>query len=117
MDEKAKRVSQELLQRYKIYPYFPFDIQASALPSENKATPEWELELRPDLLARSKESILSILNTGSVKDLLALHRIGKKKAQLIVGWKELYGPFEKVSGLRAELFIIWEMWLLMRRAC
>ncbi|XP_020654651.3 kinesin-like protein KIF22 [Pogona vitticeps] len=73
--------------------------KASALPSENKATPEWELELRPDLLARSKESILSILNTGSVKDLLALHRIGKKKAQLIVGWKELYGPFEKIEDL------------------
>ncbi|KAJ7314068.1 hypothetical protein JRQ81_005992 [Phrynocephalus forsythii] len=73
--------------------------KGSVLGSENEAPPEWELELRPDLLARSKENILSVLNTGSVKDLLALHRIGKKKAQLIVGWKELYGPFEKIEDL------------------
>lgn len=74
--------------------------KASGPRSENEAPSEWEMELRPDLLARSKENILSILNNGSVKDLLALHRIGKKKAQLIVSWKELYGPFEKVEDLK-----------------
>ncbi|KAH0626401.1 hypothetical protein JD844_001362 [Phrynosoma platyrhinos] len=67
--------------------------------SENEAPPEWEIEVRPDLLARSKENILALLNTGSMKDLMALHCIGKKKAQFIIGWRELYGSFEKVSGL------------------
>ncbi|XP_007424397.1 kinesin-like protein KIF22 [Python bivittatus] len=73
--------------------------KTSAFDSENKAPPEWEVEVRPDLLARSKTNILSLLNSGSVKDLMALHRIGKKKAQLIVSWRDLYGSFEKVQDL------------------
>ncbi|XP_061446627.1 kinesin-like protein KIF22 isoform X2 [Rhineura floridana] len=73
--------------------------KASALDSENEAPPEWEVEVRPDLLARSKGNILALLNTGCVKDLMALHRIGKKKAQLIVAWRHKHGSFEKVEDL------------------
>ncbi|XP_063157402.1 kinesin-like protein KIF22 isoform X2 [Candoia aspera] len=73
--------------------------KTSALDSENKAPPEWEVEVRPDLLAHSKANILSLLNSGSVKDLMALHCIGKKKAQLIVSWRDLHGSFEKVQDL------------------
>ncbi|XP_053121164.1 kinesin-like protein KIF22 isoform X2 [Hemicordylus capensis] len=67
--------------------------------SENKAPPEWEVTMRPDLLTRSKGNILALLNTGSEKDLMNLHRIGKKTAQLIVAWRDLHGLFKKVEDL------------------
>ncbi|XP_062993847.1 kinesin-like protein KIF22 [Elgaria multicarinata webbii] len=73
--------------------------KATSLNSENEAPPEWEVEVRPDLLTRSKENILALLNSGSVKDLMALRRIGKKKAQLIVAWRNLYGSFKEVEDL------------------
>uniref|UniRef100_A0A8D2KUC7 Kinesin-like protein n=1 Tax=Varanus komodoensis TaxID=61221 RepID=A0A8D2KUC7_VARKO len=76
-----------------------FVLQTSAPDPENEAPPEWEVEVRPDLLNRSKDNILAILNTGSVKDLMALRQIGKKKAQLILGWRDLYGSFEKVEDI------------------
>uniref|UniRef100_A0A670JD83 Kinesin family member 22 n=1 Tax=Podarcis muralis TaxID=64176 RepID=A0A670JD83_PODMU len=55
--------------------------------------------LQPELMARTKENILAILNTGSVKDLMALHQIGKKKANRIVAWRGEHGSFEKVEDL------------------
>ncbi|XP_077170691.1 kinesin-like protein KIF22 isoform X2 [Paroedura picta] len=73
--------------------------KTSILDSENKAPTKWEMALRPDLLARGKENILALLNTGSEKDLTALHQIGKKKARLIVAWRDLHGLFEKVEDL------------------
>ncbi|XP_066484568.1 kinesin-like protein KIF22 isoform X1 [Tiliqua scincoides] len=72
----------------------------TASPSaENEAPLEWEVAVRPDLLARSKENILALLNTGSVKALMGLHQIGKKKAQLIVDWRCHHGSFKKVEDL------------------
>ncbi|KAK9395421.1 kinesin-like KIF22 [Crotalus adamanteus] len=67
--------------------------------SENKAPLEFEMKIHPDQLAHSKANILSLMNSGSVKDLMGLHFIGKKKAQLIVSWRENYGFFEKVQDL------------------
>ncbi|XP_015275063.1 PREDICTED: kinesin-like protein KIF22 isoform X1 [Gekko japonicus] len=71
--------------------------KTSVSSCENEAPTEWEMALRPDLLARAKENILALLNTGSEKDLMALHRIGKKKALLIVAWRDLHGSFKKVE--------------------
>ncbi|XP_033025258.1 kinesin-like protein KIF22 [Lacerta agilis] len=71
----------------------------SAPGSENKVPSEWEMVVRPDLMARTKENILAVLNTGSVKDLMALHQIGKKKAHRIVAWRGEHGSFEKVEDL------------------
>uniref|UniRef100_A0A8C5WW43 Kinesin-like protein n=1 Tax=Laticauda laticaudata TaxID=8630 RepID=A0A8C5WW43_LATLA len=67
--------------------------------SENKAPSKWEVEIHPDQLAHSKIKILSLMNSGSVKDLMDLHLIGKKKAELIVSWRENYGSFQKVQDL------------------
>ncbi|XP_029140741.1 kinesin-like protein KIF22, partial [Protobothrops mucrosquamatus] len=67
--------------------------------SENKAPLEFQMKIHPDQLAHSKANILSLMNSGSVKDLMGLHLIGKKKAQLIVSWRENYGFFEKVQDL------------------
>uniref|UniRef100_A0A452GQK4 Kinesin-like protein n=1 Tax=Gopherus agassizii TaxID=38772 RepID=A0A452GQK4_9SAUR len=74
--------------------------------AENRA-PAWELLLRPDLLARSRENLLALLNQGSAKELRALHRIGEKRARLILAWRQLYGPFSQVpppSGRTSGLF-------------
>nr|XP_020862474.1 kinesin-like protein KIF22 isoform X2 [Phascolarctos cinereus] len=57
------------------------------------------LQVPPDLLAESRRRILGLLNTGSAKELRRLQRIGEKKAQLIVGWRELHGPFAEVEDL------------------
>ncbi|XP_060137657.1 kinesin-like protein KIF22 isoform X3 [Zootoca vivipara] len=71
----------------------------SAPGSENKVPSKWEMVVRPDLMARTKENILAVLNTGSVKDLMALHQIGKKKAHRIMAWRGEHGSFEKVEDL------------------
>lgn len=73
--------------------------KAASPNAENEAPLEWEVAVRPDLLVRSKENILALLNTGSVKALMGLHQIGKKKAQLIVDWRNQYGTFKKVEDL------------------
>ncbi|XP_007499480.1 kinesin-like protein KIF22 [Monodelphis domestica] len=57
------------------------------------------LQVPPDLLTESRRKILGLLNTGSAKELRRLQRIGEKKAQLIVGWRELHGPFAEVEDL------------------
>lgn len=72
-----------------------FVLQIQDFDSENKAPSEWEVEIHPDQLAHSKAKILSLLNSGSVKDLRGLHLIGKKKAELIVSWRENYGFFSE----------------------
>ncbi|XP_032090586.1 kinesin-like protein KIF22 isoform X1 [Thamnophis elegans] len=66
------------------------------LDSENKAPSECEEEINQDL---AKTKLLSLLNSGSMKDLMGLHYIGKKKAELIVNWRENYGSFQKVQDL------------------
>lgn len=65
---------------------------------EEKAEDCWELQINPGLLAQGRQRILHLLNEGSARDLRSLQRIGQKKAQLIVGWRELHGPFSQVRG-------------------
>lgn len=67
--------------------------------SEEKAEDCWELQISPELLALGRKKILDLLNEGSARDLRSLQRIGQKKAQLIVGWRELHGPFSQVEDL------------------
>ncbi|XP_069591087.1 kinesin-like protein KIF22 isoform X1 [Ranitomeya imitator] len=64
---------------------------------ENK--PSWEMKMRTDLLQNGREQILNLLNTGSIRELKSLQKIGDKKAKLIVGWRELNGPFTNVEDL------------------
>ncbi|CAD7674911.1 unnamed protein product [Nyctereutes procyonoides] len=66
---------------------------------EEKAGDCWELQISPELLAHGRQKILDLLNEGSAWDLRSLQRIGQKKAQLIVGWRELHGPFSQVEDL------------------
>ncbi|KAM4698308.1 kinesin-like protein KIF22 [Rhinophrynus dorsalis] len=61
--------------------------------------PGWEVNMRSDLLESGREKILNLLNTGSVKELKSLQKIGDKKAKLIVGWREVNGPFKNVEDL------------------
>nr|2EDU_A Chain A, Kinesin-like protein KIF22 [Homo sapiens] len=67
--------------------------------SGEKAEDCWELQISPELLAHGRQKILDLLNEGSARDLRSLQRIGPKKAQLIVGWRELHGPFSQVEDL------------------
>ncbi|KAG8513642.1 Kinesin-like protein KIF22 [Galemys pyrenaicus] len=70
-----------------------------ASESEEKSEDCWELQISPELLAHGRKKILDLLNEGSARDLRSLQRIGQKKAQLIVGWRELHGPFSQVEDL------------------
>uniref|UniRef100_A0A3Q2E8H9 Kinesin-like protein n=1 Tax=Cyprinodon variegatus TaxID=28743 RepID=A0A3Q2E8H9_CYPVA len=56
-------------------------------------------QLDESVLDQSKEKILHILNTGCLKDLKGLQQIGDKKAKLILGWREINGPFIKLEDL------------------
>ncbi|XP_075035041.1 kinesin-like protein KIF22 isoform X2 [Mixophyes fleayi] len=51
--------------------------------------PSWEATMRTELLQSGREKILNLLNSGSVKELKSLQKIGDKKAKLIVGWREV----------------------------
>lgn len=68
--------------------------------SETKEKTEdcWVLQISPELLDHGRQKILDLLNEGSARDLRSLQRIGQKKAQLIVGWRELHGPFSQVMA-------------------
>ncbi|XP_074854490.1 kinesin-like protein KIF22 isoform X2 [Carettochelys insculpta] len=69
-------------------------------PGAENEVPPWELTLRPDLLAQGRANLLALLNEGSAKELRALHRIGEKKARLILAWRRLHGPFAQVEDLQ-----------------
>lgn len=66
---------------------------------ENLMQHGWESQLDRSLLNQSRQKILQILNTGSLKDLKALQQIGDKKAKLILGWREFHGHFTKLEDL------------------
>ncbi|XP_053551285.1 kinesin-like protein KIF22 [Bombina bombina] len=68
--------------------------------SDNRENePSWDVNLRPDLMESGREKILNLLNCGTVKELKSLQKIGDKKAKLIVGWREVNGPFKQVEDL------------------
>ncbi|KAM9336005.1 kinesin-like protein KIF22 [Symphorus nematophorus] len=66
---------------------------------ENIMENGWESQLDTSVLEQSRQKILQILNTGSLKDLKGLQQIGDKKAKLILGWREIHGHFTKVEDL------------------
>ncbi|XP_061666112.1 kinesin-like protein KIF22 [Syngnathoides biaculeatus] len=67
---------------------------------ENKVMNDWESQLDKSVLEQSRQKILQILNTGSLKELKSLQQIGDKKAKLILGWRELRGVFSKLEDVR-----------------
>uniref|UniRef100_H3CM21 Kinesin-like protein n=1 Tax=Tetraodon nigroviridis TaxID=99883 RepID=H3CM21_TETNG len=67
--------------------------------SDQKAETEWESQLDTSILEQSRDKILQVLNAGSFKDLKGLQQIGDKKAKLILGWREINGPFTKLEDL------------------
>lgn len=69
------------------------------LESPDASEPEVRAEDCWELLAHGLQKILDLLNEGSARDLRSLQRIGPKKAQLIVCWRELHGPFGQVEDL------------------
>ncbi|XP_077482008.1 kinesin-like protein KIF22 [Stigmatopora argus] len=74
---------------------------AALLPDgkENQMVNGWESQLDRKLLEQSRQKILHILNTGSIKELKSLQQIGVKKAELIMGWREVRGAFAKLEDL------------------
>uniref|UniRef100_A0A8C5WHZ3 Kinesin-like protein n=1 Tax=Leptobrachium leishanense TaxID=445787 RepID=A0A8C5WHZ3_9ANUR len=72
-------------------------VRSKCSGQENK--PGWEVNIRTDLMQNGREKILNLLNTGSVKELKSLQKIGDKKAKLIMGWREINGPFKAVEDL------------------
>lgn len=71
----------------------------SQLPDgkENIMKDGWESQLDTSVLEQSRQKILQVLNSGSLKELKGLQQIGDKKAKLILGWREIHGHFTKVS--------------------
>nr|XP_014353463.1 PREDICTED: kinesin-like protein KIF22 [Latimeria chalumnae] len=72
--------------------------KAESVSDEEKEV-SWEIKLDAELLQKHRASILQVLNSGSLKDLKCLQRIGDKKAKLIIGWREVNGPFSQVEDL------------------
>lgn len=70
---------------------------------ENIQERGWESHLNTSVLEHSRQTILRVLNTGSLKDLKGLQQIGVKKAKLILGWREINGHFAKVGGENLNL--------------
>lgn len=66
---------------------------------ENMLETGWESQLDTSVLEQSREKILQVLNSGSLKELKSLQQIGDKKAKLILGWRELHGDFTKLEDL------------------
>ncbi|XP_043531080.1 kinesin-like protein KIF22 [Chiloscyllium plagiosum] len=60
---------------------------------------EFELTVDHELTQRRKDYILNILNTGDLKQLKTLHKVGDKTAKLIMGWREDNGPFRQIEDL------------------
>uniref|UniRef100_A0A3B3TGY4 Kinesin-like protein n=1 Tax=Paramormyrops kingsleyae TaxID=1676925 RepID=A0A3B3TGY4_9TELE len=70
--------------------------QAGSCGSEG----DWASRLDPTMLERSRQQILSVLNTGTLRELKGLQLIGDKKAKLIQGWREIHGSFAQVEDLQ-----------------
>lgn len=66
---------------------------------ENEKAGGWESHIDTVVLEQSRQNILQVLNTGSLKDLKGLQQIGDKKAKLILGWREVHGCFSQVEDL------------------
>ncbi|XP_070847279.1 kinesin-like protein KIF22 [Chaetodon trifascialis] len=67
---------------------------------ENIMENGWESQLDTSVLEQSRQKILQVLNSGSLKELKGLQQIGDKKAKLILGWREIHGHFTKLDDLK-----------------
>ncbi|XP_041819137.1 kinesin-like protein KIF22 isoform X2 [Chelmon rostratus] len=67
---------------------------------ENLMENGWESQLDTSVLQLSRQKILQVLNSGSLKELKGLQQIGDKKAKLILGWREINGHFTKLDDLK-----------------
>uniref|UniRef100_UPI00358DF925 kinesin-like protein KIF22-A n=1 Tax=Myxine glutinosa TaxID=7769 RepID=UPI00358DF925 len=47
----------------------------------------------PQFNEKRKKLVPDILNHGNVRQLKALHKVGEKRAELIIKWREEHGPF------------------------
>ncbi|XP_041092603.1 kinesin-like protein KIF22 [Polyodon spathula] len=72
----------------------------SHVPEGKENWENWETRLDSSVLQKSRDRILSLLNTGTLKELKGLQRIGDKKAKLIIGWREINGAFTQVEDLQ-----------------
>ncbi|XP_036408428.1 kinesin-like protein KIF22 [Megalops cyprinoides] len=61
---------------------------------------DWESRLDRSVLQQSQQKILEILNSGTLKNLKTLQLVGDKTAKLILGWREINGPFQQVEDLQ-----------------
>ncbi|XP_071318104.1 kinesin-like protein KIF22 [Trachinotus anak] len=66
---------------------------------ENIMENDWEYQFETSVLEQSRQKILQVLNSGSLKELKGLQQIGDKKAKLILGWREIHGHFTKLEDL------------------
>ncbi|XP_062234529.1 kinesin-like protein KIF22 [Platichthys flesus] len=66
---------------------------------ENIMETSWESQLDTSVLEHSRQKILQVLNSGSLKELKGLQLIGDKKGKLILGWREIHGHFLKLEDL------------------
>ncbi|XP_069508124.1 kinesin-like protein KIF22 [Ambystoma mexicanum] len=66
--------------------------------SENEAN--WGMNINADVVEKTRSNLLHILNTGDLKELKSLHKIGDKKAKLIFGWRKINGPLSKIEDLQ-----------------
>ncbi|KAG7227843.1 hypothetical protein INR49_013637 [Caranx melampygus] len=66
---------------------------------ENMMENGWESHLDTSVLETSRQKILQVLNSGSLKELKGLQQIGDKKAKLILGWREINGHFTQLEDL------------------
>ncbi|XP_069100188.1 kinesin-like protein KIF22 [Pleurodeles waltl] len=60
----------------------------------------WGINVNADTMEQARKNILNMLNGGNLKDLKSLQKIGDKKAKLIIGWRQINGPFSKVEDLQ-----------------
>lgn len=80
------------------------------LQEEKENMWDWESQVEGPVLERCRQKILQVLNSGSLRELKALQKIGEKKAQLILGWREVNGHFAqvedltKIDGFGAKIF-------------
>ncbi|XP_064612774.1 kinesin-like protein KIF22-A [Liolophura sinensis] len=69
-------------------------------PTKVKIDEGWKVHINSDTQQKHNESILKVINTGSMKDLQMLQTVGKKRAQLILAYRETNGPYLKVEDLK-----------------
>ncbi|XP_068438830.1 kinesin-like protein KIF22 [Clinocottus analis] len=87
-----------------------FDLVEPPDGKENFTETGWEFQLDASVLEHSRQKILHVLNTGTLKELKGLQQIGDKKAKLILGCREIHGHFikledvMKVEGMTAKRF-------------